>query len=114
VLAKVVSFALVVFSAILTQSYWAIAVGTIATALMLNVLSYVYAPYRPRFSLRHWRAFADVLGWNTVTQIMQSINWQLDRILLGRILPSDIFGQYAVSSNLSEIPQQCRSRFCVR
>ena len=106
VLAKIVSFVFIFITAVLTQSYWAIAVGTITTAFMLNVMSYVHAPYRPRFSLRHWRDFADVLGWNTLTQIMQAINWQLDRILLGRILPTDLFGQYAVSSNLSEMPQQ--------
>ena len=104
--AKVVSFVLVVVTALLTQSYWAIAVGTIATAVIINLLSYFYAPYRPRFSLRNWRDFVDVLGWNTVTQIMQAINWQLDRILLGRFLPTDLFGQYAVSSSLNEIPQQ--------
>jgi O-antigen/teichoic acid export membrane protein len=114
IVSKAFSLFLVSTIAMLTGSYWAIAAGTITTAAVLNLASYYYAPYRPRLSLLHWKDFIDVVGWGTLSQIMQTMNWQIDRIILGRLLPTDLFGQYAVASNLNEIPQQTVSVPLVR
>lgn len=109
ILSKLVSFVTVVGIALATGSYWAIAAGTITTTVVLNVMSYILAPYRPRLSLACWREFVDVLGWNTVRQVMQSISLQIDKILLGRALPIEVFGRYAVSGNIATVPENAIS-----
>lgn len=92
--------------AIKTGSYWAIAVGTIITPLAMNVLSYCFAPYSPRFKFSEWPLFAKTVSWNSASQLMVAISWQLDRILLGRFVPEATFGRFALASDLTGIPIQ--------
>ncbi|SDL16142.1 phosphopantetheine--protein transferase domain-containing protein [Aliiruegeria lutimaris] len=106
VVSKVTSLLVVTFVAIATRSYWAIAVGTVTTTFVLNVLSYILAPYRPRLSLRHWLDYKDVVTWVTLSQSLQAMNWQLDNLILGRMLGNDLFGRYAIAKQLNDIPFQ--------
>lgn len=103
---KLASLAVVTAVALATRSYWAIAIGTITTSLVLNVLSYLVAPYRPRLSLARWSEFSDILTWVTVSQSLRAISWQLDNFILGRFLANDAFGRYAVARQLNEVPFQ--------
>ncbi|MFO7771464.1 MAG: oligosaccharide flippase family protein [Roseovarius gahaiensis] len=105
-LAKAGAFCVVVIIALLTQSYWAIAAGTITAPLLMSILSYIKAPYRPRLSLARWAEFSDVVGWNSVNQLFAALSFQIDRILLGRTLPTADMGRYALASDLTGIPFQ--------
>jgi O-antigen/teichoic acid export membrane protein len=89
-----------------TGSYWAIAAGTIVTPLTMNVLSYCFAPYSPRFELSEWPRFKKTVSWNSVSQFMTAVNWQMDRILLGRFVSEAAFGKFAIASDLVGIPFQ--------
>lgn len=113
-LAKLLSLAVAATFAFLTRSYWAIAAGMVTTAVSMMVISYVLAPYRPAFSLLQYRYFLDILGWNTVSQIMQSMNWQLNRILLPRFIDLTTFGRFTMASNLADVPQQALAQPIVR
>lgn len=106
VLSKLAAFTAVTIVALMTRSHWAIAVGTITTPFVMLLLSYILAPYHPRFGLRQWREFTDIIGWNTLTQTISALNFQIDRILLGRALPVAPFGRYSLASDLSGIPFQ--------
>ncbi|MEL6337533.1 MAG: oligosaccharide flippase family protein [Pseudomonadota bacterium] len=110
VTAKTTAFCIAVTIAATTASYWAIAAATITTPLVLATISYVLAPYRPRLSLVHFASFRDIVGWNTAAQAIETVTWQLDRLMLGRALPNDVFGRYAASRQINEIPQQSISR----
>lgn len=103
---KLASFAVVVTLAVATPSYWAISAGTITTPLVGNVLSYCLAPYRPRLGLRRWHAFKDILGWSSLGQFFSALNFQIDRILLGRTLPAADLGRYALASDLTGVAMQ--------
>ena len=103
---KAVSLVVVTLVAIYTHSYWAIAVGTVTTAVVLNVLSYILAPYRPHLTLQKWHEFKDIFTWVTLTQALQAINWQLDNFILGRLLGNDAFGRYSLAKQLNDIPFQ--------
>lgn len=103
---KFVALCVTASLALATRSYWAIAAGTVVTPLVMNVVSYVAAPYRPRFSLARWSVFADVIGWNFIGQVVQAFNWQMDRFLLGRSLSPSLLGRYTISSDLTGIPIQ--------
>lgn len=92
--------------AYLTRSYWALAAGTLAGPFMIVTVSFLLAPYRPSFSFKNWSVFSSALQWNFVTQIANALNWQFDRLVLGRWMPHSQVGQYSVSGDLSSAPTQ--------
>ena len=88
-----------------TQSYWALVVGVVLPPTLMNVFSYVVAPYRPRLTLSKWHRFSSYTGWMTVSQITRAIGWQIDKILLGSFLLPTAFGRYSVAKDLSNTSQ---------
>jgi O-antigen/teichoic acid export membrane protein len=103
---KAGGFFIVLCVAVTTRSYWAIALGTISTPLIMTMMSYIKAPYRPRLSLARWHDFADIVGWHSLNQLFSAISFQIDRILLGRTLSTDVLGRYAMASDLAGVPIQ--------
>ena len=101
---KLAAFVVALWIAISTQSYWAIAAATIIAPLTMNVMSYIIAPYRPQLTLAGWAHFADMIGWNSASQVIKASNWQVARILLGRFVPTDALGRYSISDDLLAIP----------
>ncbi|MBP2444328.1 lipopolysaccharide biosynthesis protein [Rhizobium leguminosarum] len=92
--------------AVATGSYWGLAIGAIAGPMAAMITSYVFAPMRPTFSLSEWKHFQDMISWNTVSQVLNSINWQLDRLLLPRFTGLSTFGAFSVADNIAGIPYQ--------
>ena len=92
--------------AISTGSYWAIAAGSITTPLTMIAVSYVLAPYRPRFSLSEKAVFIPFLGWTTSAQLVMAFNWQCDRLILGRFTSHGALGAFSLASDLSAMPDQ--------
>jgi len=92
--------------ALTTRSYWALAAGTISAPLVGSLISYIVAPYRPRFSLMAWRDFAGFAGWTSAAQVLSALNWQADRLILGRLVSVATVGRYAMASDLSSLPEQ--------
>ncbi|HVE22367.1 MAG TPA: oligosaccharide flippase family protein [Acidocella sp.] len=101
---KVMALIIAVTIAILTKSYWAIAAGTVAAPVTMAIASFVLAPYRPLLCLTQWRYFAGFLGWTSLAQIIRSITWQSDTMLLGRIAGHLELGLFTTANNLSSIP----------
>jgi O-antigen/teichoic acid export membrane protein len=101
---KLMALIVAVSIAILTKSYWAIAAGTVTAPVIMAFISFFLAPYRPRFCLTQWRYFAGILGWTSLAQIIRSINWQADTMLLGRIAGHLELGLFTTANNLSYIP----------
>ncbi|MGZ2485066.1 O-antigen/teichoic acid export membrane protein [Rhizobium pisi] len=92
--------------AVTTGSYWGLAIGAVAGPTAAMITSYVFAPMRPAFSLSEWKHFQDMISWNTVSQVLSSINWQLDRLLLPRFSGLSTFGAFSVADNIAGIPYQ--------
>ncbi|MBY5716911.1 lipopolysaccharide biosynthesis protein [Rhizobium leguminosarum] len=92
--------------AVATGSYWGLAIGAVAGPTAAAITSYIFAPMRPRFSLSEWKHFQDMISWNTVSQVLSSINWQLDRLLLPRFTGLSTFGAFSVADNIAAIPYQ--------
>ncbi|MCR6660124.1 MAG: oligosaccharide flippase family protein [Asticcacaulis sp.] len=92
--------------AVTTGSYWAIAIGTISTTAVMMAVSYLFAPQRLRFTLVHWRMFADMVGWNAAGQVVSAINWQTDKVVLPRFVDTMTFGRFTSADNLIAVPVQ--------
>jgi O-antigen/teichoic acid export membrane protein len=86
--------------------YWALAIGVVLPPVLMNLGSYVVAPYRPRFSMMEWNRFSSFAGWMTVLQFSRAISWQFDKLLLGTFLAPAMFGRYSVAKDLSNTSQQ--------
>lgn len=105
-IAKLTTFIVAANIAFATKSYWALPLGMVAGQAMSTIISYIFAPLKPRFTLADWREFADMMGWNTLAQMLDAANWQLDRLLLPRFVGVEAFGRFAVADSLSAIPHQ--------
>jgi O-antigen/teichoic acid export membrane protein len=68
---KLISFVVVVPSALVLRNYWALVIGMLASEFAQVVLSYSMHPYRPRFSLKK------------VGDIMSFSFWALSRLVAG-------------------------------
>ena len=106
VFGKLCAFVVTVCLALGTASYWAIVVGTIISPTAMMIASYVLAPYKPKLSLKRWRTFAEFLGWTSAAQVVTAINWQCDRLLLGRFTTQSELGVFSIASELSTMPLQ--------
>lgn len=111
---KIVTLILSSWAAWLFRDYRALIVGIIVSPLTVVVLSYAFAPYRPRFSLGNWSDFSGFVGWTTLSQFLSALNWQCDRLLLGRFVTRAELGNYSLANDLSFIPEQALIKPIVR
>lgn len=114
VCAKSCSFIATVIAALLYQSYWAIIVAIVVTPTVAMLLSYWFAPMRPRLSVSEWHRFSNMIGWSSLAQAISALNWQLDRVLLPRFISVSTFGHYTVANDLSAVPHQALGQPLVR
>ena len=88
----------------LHATYWSIAAGSVAGSVAAFATSYVLAPYRPRLTLRGTSAFGRFLGWSTAAQIVNAVNWQSEKLVLGRFVSSVEIGRFSMGSDLASLP----------
>lgn len=89
---------------VLTHSYWSIVSGTVAYPLSMVALSYMLAPYRVRLSLSAVSSFSGFLGWMSMSQIVNALSWQSDRLLLAKLITNGELGIFSAASDLASIP----------
>ncbi|QIG53202.1 oligosaccharide flippase family protein [Altererythrobacter sp. BO-6] len=103
VFGKFCALAIAGMLAVQTGSYWAIASATIASPLFYVLATYALVPMRPRLTLRHFAFFWSFLSWNMAAQTMSALNWQADRVLLGKLAAQATVGLYATTRDLATI-----------
>lgn len=102
--AKAAAFGVGITVALLTHSYWAIALVTVTSPVVFALMSYVLFPFRPKLTLVDWRMFSDFLGWVSLSQIVLAINFQSDQLLLGKLMPASQLGLFSAAANVTNIP----------
>ena len=101
---KLLAFLVAIAVAVWLHDYWALAAGTVSYPIAMVAISFGLAPYRPRFSLAGARAFLGFLGLLTAAQVITAINWQFERLLLGRLVSFARLGLFTTASDLTSIP----------
>ena len=86
-----------------TGSYWGVALVSVLAPLVAAVASYVFAPYRPRFGLRGWRRFIDLMSWASLAQILGAASWQSERFVLGKAVSAASLGLFTTASDMSGV-----------
>jgi len=93
-----------VIVAIVYHSYWALVAGVIVTQLTNVAVSYMAMPFRPRITFKHCRELLSFSIWLTAGQVINTLNWRFDQLLLGKYLGNAALGYYTVGSNLALLP----------
>jgi O-antigen/teichoic acid export membrane protein len=101
---KLTGFIAAVAVAIVYHSYWALVIGTLVTQATNVVVSYLVLPFWPRVTFRHMREFFSFSAWLTAGQIVNTLNWRFDYLLVGKMLGGTALGYYSVGSNLAMMP----------
>jgi O-antigen/teichoic acid export membrane protein len=111
---KLVAFLLASVSAWVWRDYRALMVATLSNPVSWVIASYLLAPYRPRFSLNAWPLFAHFMTWTTGAQLLSALNWQCDRLILGRFVNRADLGSFSLANDLSYLPEQALIKPIVR
>ena len=101
---KLAMVAVSVTVAILTHSYFALIAGIVVGEIAQLVVSYIFVPFMPRIRFKEARELFAFSGWLTLGQIVQTINWRLDPLIIGKFLGAHELGLFTVSNNLSQLP----------
>lgn len=86
------------------HSYWAIVVGLLAGQATSILVSYATLPFRPRPTLAHAKELLSFSVWLTAGQIVDTLNWRFDFLLVGKGLGNSALGYYSVGGNLAAVP----------
>ena len=103
---KFLSLAVTIVLAVLLHSYWAIIAGNALGALFASLLTYFLVPYRPRLTLVHWRDIWSFSGWMFFKQLCETLNWRVDQLMIGAVVPKAQLGAYAMGDSLAVIPSR--------
>lgn len=86
------------------RTYWALVIGTLVMQAVNVIVSYTILPFRPRISFSHLKELLSFSLWLTAGQIVNTLNWRFDHLLIGKGLGIVALGHYSVGSNLAQIP----------
>ena len=101
---KFTGFVAAVAIAMIYHSYWALVIGTLVSQATNVIVSYLVLPFRPRITFQHMREFFSFSAWLTAGQIVNTLNWRFDYLLVGKMLGGTALGYYSVGSNLAMMP----------
>lgn len=101
---KLAGFVVGVALALIYKSYWALLGGILASQGVALVVSYMVVKYRPRFSLKHSRELWSFSMWLTLGQMVNTLNWKFDNLLIGAKFSSSTLGFYTVGDTLAGLP----------
>lgn len=101
---NVVTVAVSIVLALIYRSYWALAFGTVAGQLANVIVSYALFPFRPRFGLKHMRELWSFSIWLALGQVVNTVNFRFDHLLIGGYLGRASLGHYSVGSNIAIAP----------
>lgn len=90
--------------AVIYRSYWALVAGVLATHVTGLIVSYTSMPHRPKICFRHLKELFSFSAWLTAGQIINTLSWRLDYLLIAKFLGQAPLGLYSVGNNLAMMP----------
>lgn len=103
---KLIGLAAGIALALWLRNYWAVLIGNAVGALTGVLLSYLVAPYRPRFTLARARDIMGFSGWLFMGQVVTVLNWRFDHLLFGFVLTRPQLGTYSMADSVAAIPSR--------
>ena len=100
---RLASFVVTIAAAFWFRNYWALVVGLVCQSSFFAIASYIAHPFRPRLSLRRRAELLGTSLWIFAHAVTQTVQMQIERLVMGRFSSTHIIGLYSVSKDLSEI-----------
>jgi O-antigen/teichoic acid export membrane protein len=100
---RLATFAVTVTAAFWLRNYWALVVGLVSQTSFFSISTYIAHPYRPRLSLKRRAELLGTSLWIFVHSVTQTVQMQIERLVMGRFSSTHVVGLYSVSKDLSEI-----------
>ncbi|MFH1717494.1 MAG: oligosaccharide flippase family protein [Planctomycetota bacterium] len=88
------------------RSIWALVIGFVAEMAILCILSFIFVPFRPRFTL-HRGSLRELMKYSRGMfglPILTAISFQAPILILGKVIPEDLLGFYYYSALLAYMP----------
>jgi lipopolysaccharide exporter len=104
ILPRVVSIVLMIGTAVIWRSYWALVVGILAMRFSWVALSYRMHPYRPRLSLSAWGELVGYSLWSWVVAVAVMVRERSTALMIGPVLGTGQVGMYSVGADLAALP----------
>lgn len=101
--ARLVAFVVTISAAFWFRNYWALVVGMVAQSSFFAIATYIAHPFRPRLSLKRRAELLGTSLWIFVHAVTQTVQMQIERLVMGRFSSAHVIGLYSVSKDLSEI-----------
>ncbi len=92
--------------ALVIKNVWALVIGLVLEAAFLCILSYIFAPFLPRFSIDR-KCLSELMRFARGMfglPILTIIAFQADVIVLGKMVTFDELGMYYMLLTLTELP----------
>lgn len=98
--------ATVITAGFILRSAWALVIGSIAYRMANVFFSYLYHPYRPKFSLKwaHVRHLMRYGKWVSLTAVVSYFVTQGDNFSVGKIIGTEGLGYYQAAFALALLP----------
>lgn len=100
---RLAAFVVTISAALWFRNYWALVIGMVAQSSFFAIATYVAHPFRPRFSLKRRAELLGTSLWIFVHAVTQTVQMQIERLVMGRFSSPHVIGLYSVSKDLSEI-----------
>ncbi|HYG47796.1 MAG TPA: oligosaccharide flippase family protein [Allosphingosinicella sp.] len=100
---RLASFVVTIAAAFWLRNYWALVVGLMCQSSFFAIASYIAHPFRPRLSIRRRAELLGTSLWIFAHAVTQTVQMQIERLVMGRFSSNHIIGLYSVSKDLSEI-----------
>jgi O-antigen/teichoic acid export membrane protein len=101
---KIAAFLVMVPLAVAFRTYWALVAGLIAGRFAATLLSYLWHPYRPRFSLA---ARSELLGfskWLALSNTFHVLRERVSDLVVGRLAGPGPLGLYSLGYEVANLP----------
>ena len=104
VLPKLGGILVAILAAFLLRSYVAMLCGILVNRVLRTAMTYVMHPFRPRISLRAWRALVGYSVWTWVLSLAALLRDRSDSLFLGRMTGVSTLGFYSVGAEVAALP----------
>lgn len=103
VIQKALDVACVIAFCLVLRSYWGVIYGSVASRMIFLVYTYIAFPFRPRLMLSNAGALLGFSFWVVVQSLATYLALFSDEVIVRRASPTDVFGLYHVSRDLSRV-----------
>lgn len=111
-ISSVLAGVVAVISALVGAGVWALVIHQVLSPLLALLFYYTMVGWTPKFvwNRQHFKAIFRFGAYATATRVFSTITYNVDNLLIGKLLGSSPLGAYSLAFNLTETLRQTLSK----